>query len=208
MQIAVRIAPMERIIRTLTAASVALVLGSCSTTPGDNASQEDGAATWKATLGLSTSVPSSELAESLRLNNKVRVHGRAIDHVEGPAAEAGLRKGDVLLKLGDVDLYSADDIADFLSVSSPGARVPVAFKRQGDADVREAVVALGQAPAEASSESGLRWQFASLGQLSRALEVARRRKRRSWSGSPARRPDDPPPVSRVVHSRPSSMTRR
>lgn len=136
----------------------------------------------RARLGLSTSVPSNELAELLELENRVRVRGRVIDRAEGPALEAGLRKGDVLLKLGDVDLYSADDISDFLRVSSPGARVPIAFKREGNTDVLEVVVSLGKDRIEATSGPEIRWQFASLGQLPRALEVARAQKKKVMVG--------------------------
>ena len=171
-----------RLVRTLAAASLVLALGSCSTTPADTAPHEGSAAIRKATLGLSTSVPSRELAETLELDNKVRVHGRVIDRVEGPVVDAGLRKGDVLLKLGDVDLYSADDISDFLSVSSPGARIPVTFKREGSTTVREAIVWLGEGEPAAKDGSEIRWQFASLGQMPQALEVARAQKKKIMVG--------------------------
>lgn len=171
-----------RLARTLTAASLTLLLGSCSTIPTDEGPPKVSMEIQNATLGLSTSVPSDELSKALALDTNHRVNGRVIDSVEGLASEAGLREGDVLLKLGDVDLYSDDDIADFLSVSSPGARIPVAFKREGNTDVREAIVTLGKGQAVANDGSQIRWQFASLGQLPQALEAAQAQNRKVMVG--------------------------
>jgi len=137
-----------------------------------------------ATIGLTTSVPPSETAEAMALADNVRVHGRFVDQVEanGPAAEAGLQPGDVLLQLGDNDLYSADDVADFLAVSSPGDRIPVAFKRSGDVQARQTTVTLGELRKTEAPGSGLRWTFAGLGQLPKALETARAKKKKVMVG--------------------------
>lgn len=137
----------------------------------------------RATLGASTSVPSSEVTQQMDLTHKVRVHGRVIDEVEpgSAAAEAGLQPGDVLLRLGENDLYSADDIADFLSVSSQSDQVLVSFKSAGEVEPREATVTLGGERIAAEGPR-LRWQFASLGQLPEALDIARAKKKKIMVG--------------------------
>jgi thiol-disulfide isomerase/thioredoxin len=136
-----------------------------------------------ASLGLSTSAPSDEAVRDMGLANNVRVLGRLIDAVapDGPAAAAGLAAGDVLLRIEDNDLYSADDIADYLAVSAPGDRATVRFKRKGDAEPRETTVVLGRGSSSRST-GGLHWQFAGLGQLPKALEVARAQKKKVMVG--------------------------
>ncbi len=136
-----------------------------------------------AILGVTTSVPSEGLTEELGLTTDVRVQGRVIEEVEprGPAARAGLRTGDVLLRLDENELYSADDISDFLAVSTPGRQVAVQFKR-GDPELRRTAVVLGEADSVVDSGPRLTWQFASLAQLPAALEVARAKKKKVMVG--------------------------
>ena len=136
-----------------------------------------------ASLGFSTSVPSAEVVRDLGLVNNVRVLGRLVDSLDadGPAAAAGLLEGDVLLRLGDNDLYSADDMADFLAVSTPGERVVLTFKRAGDADLREATAVLGSQKSTRGA-GDMRWQYAGLGQLQAALDEARAKKKKVMVG--------------------------
>lgn len=134
-------------------------------------------------LGLSTSAPSDKVVQDMGLAKNVCIMGRLIDAVapEGPAAAAGLAAGDVLLRIEDNDLYSADDIADYLVVSAPGDRATVRFKRMGVAEPRESTIVLGPG-STARGTGGLRWQFAGLGQLPKALEVARAQKKKVMVG--------------------------
>lgn len=108
--------------------------------------------------------------------------GRRIDSSEGPAAKAGLRQGDVLVKLGENVLYSQDDIFDYLSVSSPGDQVAVLFKRESGTEPRRAVVTLGVELVGAEDQPALHWQFASLAQLPQALELARAQEKKVMVG--------------------------
>ena len=136
-----------------------------------------------ATLGASTAVPSDEAASALELSNKVRVLGRVVTKVvpESPADQAGLKVDDVLLRLGSNDLYSADDIADFLSVSKPGDKVALVFKRPGSAEERETTVTFGEVE-QAATGPRLVWQYSGLGQLPQALEEARAKKKKVLVG--------------------------
>ena len=136
-----------------------------------------------AALGITTSAPSEEVVRDMGLEHNVRVLGRVIDTLEpdGAAASAGIEVGDVLLRLDDNDLYSADDIADFLAVSKPGQSLKARYRRRGDAEPRESSVVLGSGPS-AMPSSGLRWQYAGLGQLPRALEQARAEKKKVMVG--------------------------
>ncbi len=51
---------------------------------------------------------------------------------DGPAARAGLRRGDIILKLADTEVNTASDVAAFLADRKPGDSVAVAVLR-GDA---------------------------------------------------------------------------
>lgn len=159
--------------------SIALVLGACQSptaTPTES-SLETGA-----TLGVSTSVPSEALAHEMGLDFQVRLQGRLVDSVSGSSAAetAGIRRGDVLLRLDDVILYSQDDIDDFVSVHRPGDRVRATVIR-GDTHRREELpVELGAGRARA--RDGIDWQYASLAQLPAALEHARAEKKKVLVG--------------------------
>jgi S1-C subfamily serine protease len=54
-----------------------------------------------------------------------------------PAADAGLRVGDVLVRLGDRRLGSAADLRSVLDESEPGDTVEAELRRRGDAEVVE-----------------------------------------------------------------------
>lgn len=128
-----------------------------------------------ATFGVKTAVPSSGVAKAMGLKNKVRLHGRTVTEVEpgSPAAQAGIAAGDVLLRMGANDLYSADDIADYLLVSAPGDVASLLLKRPGEAEPRKVQVTLGGRKVVAAKGPQLTWQFSSLGQLPAALDAAR-----------------------------------
>lgn len=60
---------------------------------------------------------------------------------DGPAAQAGLRRGDIIVKLADTEVNSAADVMSFLAGRKPGDAVDVAVLR-GD-DTRTFRVTLG-----------------------------------------------------------------
>jgi predicted metalloprotease with PDZ domain len=122
-------------------------------------------------LGIETSAPSEELAQELDLPFHVRQQCRVVTSATGPASAAGVREGDVLFAIGDVDLYSQDDLDDVLRVSRPGDEVILALRRRGEPDVRKVAVVLGAG--EAKPSTGIAWRYASFASLPRALEEAR-----------------------------------
>jgi thiol-disulfide isomerase/thioredoxin len=136
-----------------------------------------------ASLGLTTSVPSEAIAQSFGLPRPYRVNGRFVDSVESGSAAflAGIRVGDVVLSLAQSNLYSADDIADILSVFNPGESVLLTFKRAGEISPREVDVVLGDKGARRVA-GGLDWKYAGPGQLPLALQEARATKKKVMVG--------------------------
>ena len=167
--------------KLLLSVTIALASGACRSPaappPESSLSLEKSAA-----LGVTTSVPPGALAREMGLALQVRLQGRLVESVsEGSAAEAaGIRRGDVLLRLDDVTLYSQDDIDDFVSVHRPGDRVRATVVR-GETNRREELsIELGAGPAR--TREGIDWQYASLAQLPAALEEARAAKKKVLVG--------------------------
>lgn len=132
-----------------------------------------------ATLGAATRAPSEEEVQELGLEVNVRARGQVVDEVTsgGAAARAGIEPGDVLVKLDAVDLYSQDDIADFLCVSRPDQQVKALLRRAKTAKAETVLVSLGAEQVEPSALPRLEWQYASLGQMADALAQAKRERR-------------------------------
>jgi putative serine protease PepD len=69
----------------------------------------------------------------------------------GPAADAGIRSGDTLVKVDGTTIGSADDVSAAIADRKPGDRVAVRVRRGGsDVDLQ---VTLGSRPAQSSSQS-------------------------------------------------------
>ena len=64
---------------------------------------------------------------------------------DSPAADAGLREGDVIIALGDDAVRSPEDLVRAVGARSPGDRVRVAYRRDGEECSTEVV--LGERPA-------------------------------------------------------------
>jgi S1-C subfamily serine protease len=63
---------------------------------------------------------------------------------DSAAARAGLREGDVLVRLGDVAVDSFEDLRAVLGRARPGERLQIVYLRDGVA--RTAVTTLDAAP--------------------------------------------------------------
>ena len=132
-----------------------------------------------ATLGMTTTAPTMKEAKARGLKIQVRVRGQLVTAVEkrGPAAKAGIRRGDVVEQIDDNEIYSQDDIADFLVVSKPKQKVDLHVVRSKGNKKKTLQVVLGSKRVKASKEPRMRWQFASLGQLDAAIAKAKKEQR-------------------------------
>jgi S1-C subfamily serine protease len=72
----------------------------------------------------------------------------------GPAAEAGLRPGDVILKIGGAAVKTASDLVDAVSGQKIGASVDVEYWREGRGKPERARVKIGELPAEEAPGAG------------------------------------------------------
>jgi S1-C subfamily serine protease len=64
---------------------------------------------------------------------------------KGPAGHAGLRPGQVILRVGGTATPTTDDVAVALATRKPGATIPVEVR--GPAGTKTGAVKLGEAPA-------------------------------------------------------------
>ncbi len=124
-------------------------------------------------LGVESRAPTPEEAKSFDLKLNVRHRGQVIAsvHPKSPAERAGLRIGDVLIGLDDNDIYSFDDIRDFVATSVPGRKVVARLKRAGSTDTETITSAIGKrklTDKEAKAPS-LTWHYSSLVQLETVL---------------------------------------
>ena len=58
----------------------------------------------------------------------------------GPAARAGLKPGDVIVKIGDTPVESANDLIDAVSAGKIGAKVSLVYWRDGQQRSTEATI--------------------------------------------------------------------
>jgi S1-C subfamily serine protease len=93
---------------------------------------EQGKSVQHAYLGVSTQAASDGGAE---VNEVVE---------NGPAAKAGLRRGDRILKVGDATIAEPDDVAAAVNARNPGDKVTVVVERGGNR--RTLTVTLGAQP--------------------------------------------------------------
>ena len=75
-------------------------------------------------LGLTVSDLPADQLKALKLRNGVQVDG-----VEGPAARAGLQRGDIVLRVGDTDITSAKQFAEVTAQLDPQKAVAVLVRR-------------------------------------------------------------------------------
>ncbi|MFD1555641.1 DegQ family serine endoprotease [Paraburkholderia silviterrae] len=75
-------------------------------------------------LGLSVTDLSADQLSQLKIKGGVMV-----DSVDGPAARAGLQKGDIILRVGDTDITSAKQFQDVASRLDPQKMVAILVRR-------------------------------------------------------------------------------
>jgi len=131
------------------------------------------------TLGASTRAPTKEEVKKLGLEFEVRARGQVVVSVEkdGASAKAGIEPGDVIVKLGAVELFSQDDVGDVLRVNKPGAKLDASVLRAKTSKEATVSVSLGAKEVKVPDEALLEWQFASLASMPDALARAKKEKR-------------------------------
>ncbi len=102
-------------------------------------------------LGVQVVQVSPEDAEAYHLP---RVSGVLVQGVsdDGPAADAGLRQGDVIVSVDDRDVTSGGELQELIAIQNQGDRVSVRYYRDGQP--RTATVRLGVAPVNGAAASG------------------------------------------------------
>jgi putative serine protease PepD len=102
-------------------------------------SLEAGKSVSHAYLGVSTSSVSSTTS------------GALVQSVSsgGPAADAGLRSGDVITKLGSTTIKGTNDLVAAIATHKPGDKVTVTVRR--GSDTSDLTVTLGTQPTQATS---------------------------------------------------------
>ncbi|HWC14450.1 MAG TPA: trypsin-like peptidase domain-containing protein [Actinomycetota bacterium] len=85
----------------------------------------------RAWLGVSVApVESASDAVALRLDPSVRGAAITLIFPDNPAEAAGLQEGDVIVRVGDFDVRSAEDLTEALARLDPGERVEVVVVNQ------------------------------------------------------------------------------
>jgi serine protease Do len=81
-------------------------------------------------LGIEYMELGEQLASYFKLSGKSGVLVSAVD-ADGPAAKAGMKAGDVVLKLGGDAIKGGDDLRDALSKAEGGSEVAITLQRDG-----------------------------------------------------------------------------
>ncbi|MEE9127263.1 MAG: PDZ domain-containing protein [Planctomycetota bacterium] len=127
-----------------------------------------------ATLGIETRAPSKEESIKYFLKLEVRYQGQVVTRLarRSAAARAGIRKGDIILKIEKVEIFSEDDIRDIVMVRKPGQKIVMDLIRGKTKKKTSVEVKLGGKKIRAPKEPRLEWDYAGLGYLKDALAKA------------------------------------
>lgn len=91
--------------------------------------REKGAVT-RGSMGAAVQSVTPEIADGLGLNN---LHGAIVASVQdnGPAAKAGIRRGDVITSVGGEPIKSANELTRKIHAQAPGSSIQLAMVRKG-----------------------------------------------------------------------------
>ena len=81
-------------------------------------------------LGIQFQEIQGQLAQYFHLADERGVLVTSVDK-DGPAAKAGMKAGDVLVKLGSDEVADSDDLREAVSSAEAGAQVTVTVQRDG-----------------------------------------------------------------------------
>ncbi|MGB4140820.1 MAG: PDZ domain-containing protein, partial [Limnochordia bacterium] len=99
----------------------------------------------RAWLGIEYLVITDDIQRYYRLPDKKGVIVAEV-HDGTPAAEAGIRAGDVIRRINDTDILTKDDLANAISQHKPGDEVMLTIYRRGQTLM--VLVTFGNKPAE------------------------------------------------------------
>lgn len=131
-----------------------------------------------ATLDVETREPTKEETSTLGLKVEHRARGQVVTAVtkDGAAARSGLVAGDVIVALGGVEVFSQDDIADVLRVSSTEQKLEASILRATTKKEETLVIQLGAKTVNQPSVPSLAWDFAGLPHMDAAIARAEKEK--------------------------------
>ncbi len=137
-----------------------------------------------ATLGVETRAPSKEECVRYALELDVRYQGQMISRLtkDGVGAKAGIRRGDIILMIDRVHIFSSDDIHDVLMVRRPGQTVTLQLTRGKDKKKQTLRLKLGEQKIPARKGPRLTWHHAGLPYLKNALAQAKTERKRVLVG--------------------------
>lgn len=127
----------------------------------------------QAVLGVETRSPTKQELKDFELPLQVRAEGQVVTAVvkKSAAEKAGIKKGDVILKLNENRFHSADSLRDFIQVTPPKTKIKVTLKRAESFKQEEIEVTLGSREVK---PSGVAWQYAGIAQLDSAIKQAKK----------------------------------
>jgi C-terminal processing protease CtpA/Prc len=137
-----------------------------------------------ATLGVETRAPSKEECVRYALKLNVRYQGQMIRRLakDSVAAKAGIRRGDIILMIDKVEIFSSDDIHDVLMVRKPHQTVTLQLIRGKDKKKQTLRLKLGEQKIPARKGPRLKWHYAGLPYLKDALAQAKKESKRVLVG--------------------------
>jgi serine protease Do len=103
-------------------------------------------------LGVNIQQVTDEIAEALRLPGGTRGALVARAQEGGPAAQGGIRSGDVILRFNGVDVREMRNLPRIVADNIVGAQVPVVIWRDGKEET--VTITLGELPAEQAQAAG------------------------------------------------------
>lgn len=127
-----------------------------------------------ARLGVAVQEVNQAFADSFQLP---RPAGALVSSVEpgGPADKAGLRAGDVILRIGSQDIVASGDLPAFIGQAAPGEKLALEVWRQGRATTLTATLGDASDPASVTERGGAAVDKGRLGLALRPLAPAEAR---------------------------------